>query len=141
MSSFLQNSLTLVGRVLISLLFIPAGLMKIAGFAGTVGYIASVGLPFPELGAGIAIVVEVIVGISFLLGFRTKESAFILAVFTFFATIFFHNYWVLPADQQMVPQLLFFKNMAVTGALLMLTVFGAGGWSLDEKLSEENSLN
>ncbi len=141
MSSFFQNSLTLVGRVLISLLFIPAGLMKITGFAGTVGYISAVGLPLPELGAVIAIVVEVIVGVSFLLGFRTKEAALILAVFTFFATIFFHNFWALPADQQMVPQLLFFKNMAVTGALLMLTVFGGGHWSLDEKLSHENSSN
>ncbi len=136
MSTLIQNVLTLVGRVLIALLFIPAGLMKITGFAGTVGYIASVGLPLPEVGAVVAIIVELVVATAFLLGFKTKESAFILAVFTFVASIFFHNYWALPADQQMIPQLLFFKNMAVTGALLMLTALGGGHWTLDEKLSK-----
>jgi putative oxidoreductase len=96
-----------------------------------------VGLPLPELGAVVAIVVELVVATAFLLGFKTKEAAFILAVFTFVASIFFHNYWALPADQQMIPQLLFFKNMAVTGALLMLTALGGGHWTLDEKLSQE----
>lgn len=137
MSHAFQNVFTLVGRVLIALLFIPAGLMKITGFAGTVGYISSVGLPLPELGAVLAIVVELVVAGAFLLGFKTKPAAFILAVFTFFATIFFHNFWALPADQQMIPQLLFFKNIAVTGALLMLSVLGGGEWTLDNKLSQE----
>jgi putative oxidoreductase len=137
MSHLFQNALTLLGRVLIALLFIPAGLMKVSGFDGTVGYIASVGLPLPELGAVLAIIVELVVATAFLIGFKTKSAALILAVFTFFATIFFHNYWALPADQQMIPQLLFFKNIAVTGALLMLGVLGGGQWTLDEKLSHE----
>jgi putative oxidoreductase len=137
MNHLFQNVLTLLGRVLIALLFIPAGLMKVTGFAGTVGYIASVGLPLPELGAVLAIIIELVVAGAFLVGFRTKEAALILAVFTFVATIFFHNFWVLPADQQMIPQLLFFKNIAVTGALLMLGVLGGGHWTVDEKLSQE----
>jgi putative oxidoreductase len=137
MSLLFEKVLTLLGRVLIALLFIPAGLMKVTGFAGTVGYISSVGLPLPEAGAVLAIIVELVVATAFLIGFKTKPAALILAVFTFFATIFFHNYWALPADQQMVPQLLFFKNIAVTGALLMLSVLGGGQWTLDEKLSQE----
>ena len=58
MFTSLQNPLSLIGRVLLALLFVPAGFSKIAGFAGTVGYIASKGVPFPELAAAAAIGVE-----------------------------------------------------------------------------------
>ena len=54
----MNNLLALVGRVLLAYLFIPAGIGKIgAGFAGTVGYIASKGLPMPTVGAALAIIV------------------------------------------------------------------------------------
>ncbi|HWH74583.1 MAG TPA: DoxX family protein, partial [Methylibium sp.] len=61
----------LVGRLLIAALFIPAGLGKLAGFEGTVGYIASQGLPLPQLGAALAIVVELGVAAALLVGWRT----------------------------------------------------------------------
>ena len=54
-----------------------------------------------------------------------------LAVFTLVASFFFHDYWALPADQQMIQQLLFFKNIAVVGGLLTLAAWGAGAWSVD----------
>ena len=129
----LQNPLSLVGRLLLALLFLPAGISKIGGFAGTVGYIGSKGLPMPELGAVIAIVVEVLGGLALIAGFGTRVAALALAVFTLVATVFFHAYWAVPAEMQMVQQLMFFKNIAVVGGLLVLAAFGAGGWSLDAK--------
>ena len=133
MSNTLQNPLTLAGRLLLALLFLPAGLMKIGGFAGTAGYIASKGLPMPALGAVIAIVVEVLGGLALLAGFGTRVAALVLAVFTVAATVIFHAYWAVPAEAQMVQQLMFFKNLAVVGGLLVLAAHGAGGWSLDAK--------
>ena len=62
MFTSLQNPLTLVGRLLLALLFVPAGISKISGFAGTVGYIGSGGLPAPQLAAVVAILVEVVGG-------------------------------------------------------------------------------
>jgi len=121
----------LVGRILLAALFIPAGLGKIPGFEGTVGYIASKGLPLPQLGAAIAIVVEVAVAAALLVGWRTRWAALILAAFTLAAGVFFHGYWALPADQQMTQNLLFTKNIAVVGGLLTLAAWGAGAWSLD----------
>ena len=47
----IQSSLALAGRLLLASLFLPAGISKLTVFAGTVGYIQSVGLPFPELAA------------------------------------------------------------------------------------------
>ena len=133
MSDALQNPLTLAGRLLLALLFLPAGLTTIAGFAGTVGYIASKGLPLPAVGAVIAIGVEVLGGLALLVGFGTRVAALVLAVFTVAATVIFHAWWAVPAEAQMVQQLMFFKNIAVVGGLLVLAAHGAGGWSLDAK--------
>ena len=133
MISNFQNPLNLVGRLLLALLFLPAGFSKIGGFAGTVGYIATKGLPFPTLAAAIAIVVEVGGALALIVGFGTRWAALALAGFTLVATFFFHNFWGVPADQAMVQQLMFFKNIAVVGGLLILAAHGAGGWSLDAK--------
>ena len=133
MNSNFQNPLNLVGRLLLALLFLPAGFSKIGGFAGTVGYIATKGLPFPTLAAAIAIVVEVGGALALIVGFGTRWAALALAGFTLVATFFFHNFWGVPADQAMVQQLMFFKNIAVVGGLLILAAHGAGGWSLDAK--------
>ena len=133
MISSLQNPLALVGRLLLALLFLPAGISKIGGFAGTAGYIASKGLPFATLAAAIAIVVEIAGGLALIAGFGTRWAALVLAGFTLVATFLFHNFWGMPADQVMVQQLMFFKNIAVVGGLLVLAAYGAGAWSLDAK--------
>ncbi len=129
----LQSPLTLVGRLLLALLFLPAGIGKLTGFAGTVGYIASVGLPMPTLAAIIALIVEIAGGLALIAGFGARIAALVLAVFTLVASFFFHNYWALPADQQLIPQLLFLKNIAVVGGLLTLAAWGPGAWSMDER--------
>ena len=129
----LQNPLSLLGRLLFAAMFLPAGIGKLTDFAGTVGYIASVGLPFPELGAALALTVEIAGSIALIVGFGTRPAALVLAVFTLAASYFFHAYWAAPADQQFVTQLLFFKNIAVVGGLLTLAAWGAGAWSLDAR--------
>ena len=129
----LQNPLALLARLLLAALFLPAGIGKISGFAGTAGYIGSVGLPMPEVGAAIAIAVEVLGGIALILGLGTRWAALALAVFTLVASFFFHAYWALPAEQQMMQQLMFMKNIGVVGGLLALAAFGAGAFSLDAR--------
>ena len=133
MFASLQNPLALVGRILLAFLFLPAGISKIAGFAGTVGYITSVGLPMPTLAAVVAIIIEVGGGLALITGFGTRWAALVLAGFTLVATFVFHNFWGVAADQAMVQQLMFFKNIAVVGGLLVLAAHGAGAWSVDAK--------
>lgn len=133
MFNTLQNPLALIGRLLLAWLFLPAGISKISGFAGTVGYAASAGLPMPEVGTAVGLVVEIVGGLALIVGFGTRWAALVLALFTLVASFFFHNYWALPADKQMMQYLMFYKNVAVAGGLLVLAAFGAGAWSLDAR--------
>ena len=129
----MNNALNLVGRLLIAALFLPAGLAKLSGFEGTVGYIASVGLPMATAGAAVAVVVEIAGSAALLAGFQTRVAALVLAAFTLVATVIFHAFWAVPPEQALVQQLMFFKNIAVIGGLLILAAHGAGAWSLDAK--------
>lgn len=131
--SSMQDTLALVGRLLVAYLFIPAGIGKLMGFAGTAGYIASKGLPLPEVGAVIAVLAELGLGVALLLGFKTRVTAFLLAVFTAAAAVFFHNFWAVPEAQQMMQQMNFSKNMAIVGGLLAFAAFGAGRFSIDRR--------
>jgi len=129
----LQNPLAFLGRALIALLFIPAGIAKILGFMGTMGYIAAMGVPFPSVAAVIAIVVELGLGLLLLAGYQTRWSALVLAVFTLVITFIFHPFWGIPAEMVMSQQQVFFKNIAIVGGLLGIAASGAGAWSLDAK--------
>jgi putative oxidoreductase len=132
-TSSTQTTIPLVGRALLALLFIPAGWAKIAGFSGVVGYIASKGVPLPELAAAIAIAAELGLGLLLLFGLKARWAALGLAVFVGVITPIFHNFWSAPAAQQMMQQQAFYKNVAVLGGLLVLFAFGPGGWSVDAK--------
>ena len=129
----LQNPLALIGRLLLALIFITSGAGKIAGFAATVGYIGSKGLPAPALLAALAIVVELGGGLAVAFGFMTKWAALALAVFCVLAGVLFHAFWAVPADQVMNTQIHFFKNISIAGGFLMLAAFGPGAISLDAK--------
>ena len=129
----MQDILALVGRILIAYLFIPAGIGKLMGFAGTVGYITSAGLPLPEVAAVIAIIVELGFGIALLLGFKTRFVASVLAVFTVVAALAFHKYWAAPDAMKMMQTVNFNKNIAIAGGLLALAAFGAGRLSIDKR--------
>jgi putative oxidoreductase len=130
-----QDAASLAGRILIALLFVPAGWGKVVGFAGTLGYISSKGVPMPEVAAAIAIFFELGCGLALLFGYKARWAALGLAVFTAVITPIFHNYWASPAAQQMGQFLNFYKNLAIVGGLLSFVAAGAGAWSLDARRS------
>jgi len=131
LSPTVQDTMALVGRALLALLFIPAGFAKIAGFAGVVGYIASKGVPMPQVCAAIAVAAELGLGLLLLVGWQARWAALGLALFVFVITPIFHAFWAVPPEQVMQQQQTFFKNMAAAGGLLMVAAFGAGRFSVD----------
>jgi len=126
-----QSALNLIGRLLIVALFLPAGLGKVTGFEGTLGYFASLGIPAPVFALVATIVIEVLGSIALIVGFQTRIVAVIMAIFTLVAAATGHAFWAAPADAAFIAQLLFFKNIAVMGGLLVLASAGAGSFSID----------
>ena len=120
--------LPLVGRILISAIFLLSGISKITAPAAMIGYITSAGLPLPQAGLAIAIIVEVAGSIALILGFHARWTAAILAMFTIATALAFHN--KLSDQDQFIH---FFKNIAMTGGLLQVVAFGAGRFSLDAR--------
>lgn len=93
------------------------------------GSIAPASRPMPMVAAVLAVALEVRAGLALIARTGTRIAALALAFFTLVAS-FFHAYWGVPAKQQMVQQLLLFKNIAITGGLLTLAAWDPGEWSL-----------
>ena len=121
----------LAGRTLIALIFLMSGAAKVAGFAGTVGYIASKGLPVPAAAAVLAIIAELGGGLLLIIGWQTRIAAAVLVVFTFFAAVLFHDFWAVSADQMQNTLIHFMKNISMMGGLLYVVIHGAGPLSVD----------
>lgn len=126
-----QNAFALIGRILIAVLFLPSGFGKIMGFSGVVGYIASHGVPLPQVCAAIAVLCEFFLCLALLVGWQARWAALGMAIFTLVISPIFHNYWAAPEAMVMMQKLNFFKNMAIAGGLLGFAAFGAGAYSVD----------
>jgi putative oxidoreductase len=127
-SDVAHASASLIGRILLSAIFILSGVSKLAAPAMMIGYISSVGLPLPQLALVVAIVVEVGGGLALIAGYRTRAVAAVLALFSVFTALAFHN--ALGDQNQFIH---FFKNIAMAGGLLQVVAFGAGRFSLDAR--------
>ncbi len=121
-----NSGLLLVGRVLMSLVFIIAGYGKLMGMAGTVGYFTKLGIPAPDLAYYATVAMELGVGLLLLIGFQTRIVAVALALFTLATIYFAHNAFIDPTQQT---QLL--KNLCMAGGLLTLASVGGGLYSVD----------
>ncbi len=123
----------LVGRMLVAAIFLWSGIGKIVGFAGTAGYMASMGVPLAELALVVTIVVEVGAALMLILGWQARLGAAALLLWMIPVTLIFHAFWAAPADQAQMQMIQFFKNVGLMGAMLLIIGFGAGPYSVDKK--------
>ena len=128
-----QNTAALVGRILLAVMFITSGFGKLTGFDGTVGYIASKGLPLPQVAAIIAIACELGGGLLLAAGFKARWAGLVLAIFTLAAGFLFHDFWSADAAAKMNQTIHFWKNVSIAGGMLMVFAFGPGAYSVDRK--------
>ena len=124
--------ITLLGRILLAAVFIPAGLQKLGGIEGTAGYIASVGIPAATPLAWAAAIFEVVAGIAVLIGFQTKWASLALAAFCVFTGFMFH-FAAATGDAAQIQMIMFFKNLGLAGGFLVLAAQGPGALSVDAK--------
>jgi putative oxidoreductase len=127
------SSAALLGRILLASMFILAGVSKLGDVAGTVAYTASGGIPgffaFP------AIALEILAGTALLVGWQTRWAALALAAFTVAAGVLYHYVPTLSAEgmEAMVQTVMFQKNLAIAGGLLVLAALGPGALSADAR--------
>lgn len=125
-------TLLCIARILLSLVFLVAGVRKALAFAATAGYFTKLGMPMPEVMVVLAIIVEVGGALLLIIGWKARYAAIALAVFTLIATFMAHRFWEFP-DAQYANQLNhFLKNLAIIGGMLFLYTCGPGSLSVEK---------
>lgn len=127
-----SDFLLLAARVLIGWIFISSGFGKLMNIPGFVATMPRRGLP--EFLGYIAPFVEFIGGILLVAGLATRYAALVMLLFMVFATFSSHRYWTYPEAQQANQNSHFWKNVAMTGGIVLLFITGAGRYALDAML-------
>jgi putative oxidoreductase len=123
---FMEKYANLVGRILLAHIFLFAGINKITGYSGTQGYMEAMGVPGMLL--PLVIVLEIGAAIALIIGWQTRWAAYALALFSIVTALIFHSNL---SDQ--IQMILFMKNWALAGGLLVLAANGAGAFSLEQR--------
>ena len=118
----------LLGRIFLSMIFLIEGTNKIFNYEGTIEYMESFNMP--EYFAIPAIIVEILFPLLLIIGYRTKLSALVLAIFTLTTALIFHTDFT-----NQIQLISFLKNFAIAGGFLILFINGSGKYSLDHKLN------
>jgi putative oxidoreductase len=121
----MNGILQLLGRIMLALIFVIAGVGKLTDPAGTAGYMQAMGVPTLLLWPTIAL--ELLGGLAVAVGFKVRYAALALAGFSVLTAIIFHSNF---AEQ--MQSILFLKNIAMAGGLLLLAVGGKTAYSVDK---------
>lgn len=121
----MRSYVPLVARILLGLIFVMSGITKITGFEGTQQYMASHGIPMTTIFLVGAILVEVLGGLSIILGLWARAGAVALFLFLIPATLIFHTDF-----SQQTQVIMFLKNLSIMGGLLLVMAFGSGKYRI-----------
>ena len=121
----MRSYVPLLGRILLGLIFVMSGLTKITGFEATQQQMAAQGMPLTAVFLVGAIVVEVLGGLSVILGLWARGGAAALILFLIPATLIFHTDF-----SQQTQVIMFLKNLSIMGGLLLVTAFGSGPYRI-----------
>ena len=127
-----RSNVLLIGRILIGILFLVAGIMKAMNIAGTTGYMTKLGFPAPELMAYLSTIIELAAGVLLIIGWQTRRVACVLIVYVLIATGMAHRFWEYEPAQRVNQINHFLKNLALIGAMLYIVVGGPGSASVDK---------
>ena len=126
------DTLALVGRILLGLIFVLSGFEKLTDFPGTAGYIASKGLPMAQVLAALSVAIELGGGILLAVGWKARWAALVLFLFTIPITLVFHNFWAMTGADAAMNKIQFLKNVSIMGGMLLAAAFGPGRFSVDK---------
>ncbi len=124
--------LVLLGRLFYSAIFIMAGPAHFT--KGDIGYGASHGVPLASLVVPFSGVIALLGGLSILTGYKARYGAWLLVIFLVPVTVVMHNFWTITDPMaKAMQQIMFMKNLSMLGAAMLITHFGSGPLSMDDK--------
>ena len=109
-----------LGRVLLSVIFILSGLGKLPHFQAVAGMMAAKGIPLATVALVITLFIEIGGGLMVLTGYKAQYAALAIALWLIPVTLVFHHFWGIPAEHQQEQMVNFLKNVAIMGGLLVL---------------------
>ncbi|MFZ3359409.1 MAG: DoxX family protein, partial [Xanthobacteraceae bacterium] len=127
----LMNLVAVVGRILIALIFVRAGINKIGSIDATAAEMAKSGIPLSNILVFGAIMMELGGGLLLMVGLLARWAALALFFYTLTLALIFHAYWAVPDAQARLQASFFFGHLSMMGGMLVVVAFGAGAYSLD----------
>ncbi|MGQ9646640.1 MAG: DoxX family protein [Thermodesulfobacteriota bacterium] len=123
---WLKSLGSLIGRILLVLIFLQSGISKIQNFEGTAQYMTSYGMPYTAFFLFGAIIFELAGSVFVILGYYARLGALLLLLFLIPVTIIFHTNF-----DDHIQSIMFMKNVSMFGGCLILLAMGAGRFSMD----------
>ncbi|HET6990724.1 MAG TPA: DoxX family protein [Bacteroidia bacterium] len=134
--------IVLTGRIFFSLIFLMTIMSHFS--AGAASYASSAGVPMAYFLVPVSGIIASVGALSIILGYKAKIGAWLIVIFLIPVTLIMHKFWGLSDPMQMQMQMqmaMFMKNIALLGAALMITFFGAGPLSIDARMKKKSEKN
>jgi putative oxidoreductase len=134
------SAVSALGRLLIALIFIRAGINKLGSIAATTAAMRNHGIPYPDILVWGAIALELGGGLMLVAGFHARWVALALFFYTFSLALIFHHYWTIsdPAAAR-TDASSFFGHLSMMGGMLFVVAFGAGAFSVDALMTQPSA--
>ena len=127
----INDELILAARILLTALFLIFGWRKLTDFSGTVSQMAQLGVPVPVLAAAVATFMELPVAFAVAVGAFTRPAALLMFFYTLGTALIGHRYWTITGADRVDSMDGFYKNLSIMGGFLLLSITGAGRYSID----------
>jgi putative oxidoreductase len=127
----IDGEVILVARLLLATLFLIFGWRKLRDYSGTVSQMVQEGLPVPILATVASIFMELPVAFAVAVGAFTRVSAVLLALYALGTALIGHHYWTVKGADYVDSLEGFYKDLSIMGGLLLLSITGAGKYSID----------
>ena len=128
----LAKATPLLARILLALIFVLAGVSKLADPSRTIAMMGSHGIPLPHVLVFGAIAIELIGGLVLMAGWHGRLAALLLCIYTLTLALIFHPYWAASGADAGTQHALFFGHLSMMGGMLYVAAYGSGPLSVDE---------
>jgi putative oxidoreductase len=125
------SPLPALGRILLALIFVQAGISKLGTVASTSANMASHGIPYANLLVWGAIALELVGGLMLMAGLLARLMGFLFFFYTLTLAVIFHRYWAMTGEAARTQHAAFFQHLTIMGGMLYVMAFGAGPYSID----------